>query len=92
MCTRLRAGFKETLCFSFTTKSSFKYFFMYTYSLYSVLENVAHFFPLHMLHLDLTFWVLPILLTFMPSQGKLATVVYRLILLGMVRFNGDNQF
>lgn len=59
---------------------------------YSGVESVAHFFPFHVLHLDLTFWAMPILLTVIPSQGKLATVVYRLILLEMVRFNGDNRF
>lgn len=44
-----------------------------------------------MLHLDLTFWGLPILLTVNPSQGELTTVVYRLNMLGVVRLNGDCQ-
>lgn len=44
---------------------------------FPVLGNVAHFFPFHKLHLDLTFWAVPILLTMDPSQGKLTTVVYR---------------
>lgn len=44
---------------------------------FSVLENVAHFFPFHTLHLDLAFRVVPILLTINPSQGKLTTAVYR---------------
>ena len=30
------------------------------------LENVAHFFPLHRLHLDLTFLCIMIMLTFAP--------------------------
>lgn len=30
------------------------------------LENVAHFFPLHRLHLDLTFLCIVIVLTFVP--------------------------
>lgn len=54
--------------------------------------NVAHFFPLHSLHLDLTFWAVPILLTFYPSEGKLATVVYRRDEQGRVRLNGDYRF
>lgn len=55
---------------------------------YSELENVAHFFPAHALHLDLTFWVLPILLIMRPSQDKLATVVYRRGEQGLVRLSG----
>lgn len=43
----------------------------------TLLGNVAHFFPFHSLHLDLTFWGVPILLTMGPSQGKLTTEVYR---------------
>lgn len=34
-----------------------------------LVENVAHFFPLRTLHLDLTFWVVPILLTFIAFTG-----------------------
>lgn len=59
---------------------------------YSDLENVAHFFPPRKLHLDLTFWDIPILLTMGPSQGKLATAVYRRGKQGVVRFNGDYRF
>lgn len=54
--------------------------------------NVAHFFPFHTLHLDLTFWAVPILLTMGPSQGKLTTVVYRRGKQGRVRFNGGYRF
>lgn len=43
-----------------------------------IIGNVAHFFPLHTLHLDLTCWgKIPILLTVKLSQGKLTTVVYK---------------
>lgn len=59
---------------------------------FSVVENVAHFFPPHALHLDLTFWVLPILLTIRPSQGKLTTVVYRRGKQEVVRLNGGYRF
>lgn len=45
--------------------------------MFSGSENVAHFFPPRTLHLDLTFWGLPVLLTIQPSQGKLTTAVYR---------------
>lgn len=55
-------------------------------------ENVAHFFPLHTLHLDLTFWAVPTLPTISPSQGRLTTVVYRRIKQGGVRFNGGYRF
>lgn len=54
-----------------------------------MLVNVAHLFPSHRLHLDLTYWVVPIVLTVSPSKGKLGTAVYRLILREKVRFNGD---
>lgn len=54
--------------------------------------NVAHFFPLHALHLDLTFWVVPVVLTFRPSQGKLTTAVYRRDKQGRVRLNGGYRF
>lgn len=57
-----------------------------------MLWNVAHFFPSHTLHLDLTFWAVLILLTISPSQGKLTTVVYRRGKQGKVRLNGDNRF
>lgn len=60
--------------------------------MFTALVNVAHLFPLHTLHLDLTFWVVPILLTIRPSQGKLATVVYKREKQGGVRFNGDYRF
>lgn len=59
---------------------------------FSVAENVAHFFPSHSLHLDLTFLALPFMLTIFPSQGKLTTVVYRRVKQRMVRFNGGYQF
>lgn len=42
------------------------------------IENVAHFFPIHRLHLDLTFLCLMIVLTFAPFQGLLKMAVYRL--------------
>lgn len=54
--------------------------------------NVAHFFPFHTLHLDLTFWAVPILLTMRPSQGKLTTVVYRRERQERVRLNGGYRF
>jgi len=54
--------------------------------------NVAHFFPSHMLHLDLAFWALPILLTIVPSQGMLTTAVYRRGEQEKVRFNGGYRF
>ena len=54
--------------------------------------NVAHFFPSHTLHLDLTFWGVPILLTVDPSQGKLTTAVYRRVKQGRVRLNGGYRF
>lgn len=63
-----------------------------TSSVFTVLVNVAHFFPLHTLHLDLTFWVVPILLTMRPSQGKLTTAVYRREKQGRVRLNGGYRF
>lgn len=53
--------------------------------------NVAHFFPSHTLHLDLTFWAVPILLTIGPSQGKLTTAVYRRVKQGRVRLNGGHR-
>lgn len=59
---------------------------------FPVQGNVAHFFPFHTLHLDLTFWVMPILLTIRPSQGKLTTVVYRRDKQGKVRLNGGYRF
>lgn len=77
MCARLRAWFKNTLCLSFTTKSTFKHSFHNAVRDVLFVENVAHFFPPRKLHLDLTFWVVPISLTVKPSQGKLATAVYR---------------
>lgn len=61
-------------------------------SVFTVLVNVAHFFPFHTLHLDLTFWVVPILLTMVPSQGKLTTVVYRRDKQERVRLNGGYRF
>ena len=54
----------------------------------SVSDNVAHFFLLRTLRLDLTFWALPILLTAVPSQDKLATVVYKRNEQEVVRLNG----
>lgn len=59
---------------------------------FTMLVNVAHFFPFHTLHLDLTFWALPILLTMGPSQGKLTTVVYRREKQERVRLNGGYRF
>lgn len=59
---------------------------------FTVLVNVAHFFPLHTLHVDLTFWAMPILLTIRPSQGKLTTAVYRRGGQGRVRLNGGYRF
>lgn len=59
---------------------------------FSGVENVAHFFPSHTLHLDLTFWVVPILLTIKPSQGKLTTAVYRRGKQERVRLNGGYRF
>lgn len=59
---------------------------------FTVVVNVAHFFPSHALHLDLTFWAVPILLTIRPSQGKLTTAVYRRGEQGKVRFNGGYRF
>lgn len=56
------------------------------------LGNVAHFFPPHTLHLDLTFWAMPVLLTVGPLQGKLTTAVYRRGKLGVVRLNGGYRF
>ena len=50
------------------------------------LENVAHFFPLHRLHLDLMFLCTMIVLTFVSFQGLLKMVVYRLYQQGLVRF------
>lgn len=47
-------------------------------SVCTMLVNVAHFFPLHEPHLDLTFWAVPIVITVGPSLGKLKTVVYGL--------------
>lgn len=44
---------------------------------FSSIENVAHFFPFRALHLDLTFWAVPILFIKGPSQDKLTTAVYR---------------
>ena len=41
-------------------------------------ENVAHFFPFHRLHLDLTFLCAMVVLTFIPFQGLLKMAVYRL--------------
>lgn len=55
-------------------------------------ENVAHFFPLHMLYLDLTFWAVPILSAVGPLQGGLTTAVYRLTRQEGVRFNGGYRF
>lgn len=54
--------------------------------------NVAHFFPSRTLHLDLTFWVVPIVLTMCPSQGKLTTAVYRREKQEKVRLNGGYRF
>lgn len=48
---------------------------MYSY----LLENVAHFFPPHRLHLDLTFLCIIIVLTALPFKGLLKMAVYRLI-------------
>ena len=59
---------------------------------FAILANVAHFFPSHALHLDLTFWAVPILLTIRPSQGKLTTAVYRRVKQGRVRLNGGYRF
>lgn len=59
---------------------------------FSKIENVAHFFPSRTLHLDLTFWALPILLISSPSQDKLTTVVYRRVKQEKVRFNGGYRF
>ena len=42
------------------------------------IENVAHFFPFHRLHLDLTFLCAMVVLTFIPFQGLLKMAVYRL--------------
>lgn len=92
MCARLRAGFKGALYSSFTAKSTFELPFQVTFREYPVSGNVAHFFPLRVLHLDLTFWKVSILLTFFPSQGKLATVVYRRNRQEVVRFNGGYRF
>lgn len=61
-------------------------------SVFAVIANVAHFFPSHTLHLDLTFWVIPVLLTIKPSQGKLTTAVYRREKQGKVRLNGGHRF
>ena len=41
-------------------------------------ENQAHFFPFHRLHLDLTFLCAMVVLTFIPFQGLLKMAVYRL--------------
>lgn len=41
-------------------------------------ENVAHFFPTHRLHLDLTFLCRMVMLTFIPFWGLLKMAVYRL--------------
>lgn len=59
---------------------------------FSSVENVAHFFPFRTLHLDLTFWGMPILLISSPSQDKLTTVVYRRVEQEKVRFNGGYRF
>lgn len=59
---------------------------------FPIIGNVAHFFPFHALHLDLTFWAVPILLTTRPSQGKLTTAVYRREKQGGVRLNGGYRF
>lgn len=58
----------------------------------SAVENVAHFFPPHALHLDLTFWAVLVLLTLGPSKGKLTTAVYRRVWPGVVRLNGGYRF
>jgi len=77
VCARFRANFSGTLYFPLTTKSTFNYMFQYNIRFRYWLANVAHFFPSHSLHLDLTFWAVPISLTISPSQGKLTTAVYR---------------
>lgn len=59
---------------------------------FSSVENVAHFFPFRTLHLDLTFWAVPILFINSPSQDKLTTVVYRRVEQEKVRFNGGYRF
>ena len=59
---------------------------------FAVAANVAHFFPLHSLHLDLTFWAVPLLLTTNPSEGKLTTAVYRRVKQEEVRLNGGYRF
>ena len=61
-------------------------------SVCTLLGNVAHFFPSHSLHLDLTFWGVPILLTIGPLQGELTTAVYRRGWQERVRLNGDHRF
>lgn len=61
-------------------------------SVFTGTVNVAHCFPSHTLHLDLTFWALPILLTIHLSQGKLTTAVYRRGEQERVRWNGDYRF
>lgn len=77
MCARPIAGFKRIFYFLFTAKSTFNHWFHSVIRVFSVSENVAHFFPLHSLHLDLTFLGVPFLLTISLSQGKLTTAVYR---------------
>lgn len=59
---------------------------------FTVSGNVAHFFPFHALHLDLTCWAVPVMLTMSPSQGKLTTVVYRREEQERVRLNGGYRF
>lgn len=87
MCARFRAVSGEhsvyplllnppsCLCFSFTIRVS-------------CMAIVAHFFPSHTLHLGLTFWAVPIMLTVGPSQGGLTTAVYRREEQEKVRLNG----
>lgn len=91
MCARFRAGFSGTLCFLLTAKSSFMCCFMAQF-VFPGRGNVAHFFPFRALHLDLAFWVLPVLLTMLPSQGMLTTAVYRRSEQEKVRSNGGYRF
>lgn len=52
--------------------------FIKTFVKCSWVENVAHFFPPHKLHLDLTFLCEMIVLTVLPFEGLLKMAVYRL--------------
>lgn len=76
-CVRASGPFSEGHSCPFLLLNPPLHIFSLRVPLFAGAANVAHFFPSHTLHLDLTFWAVPTLLTSDPSQGKLTTAVYR---------------